>query len=153
MALGLAEPDSLTPPIAAELLTADSIAAAVQRTNAPDAGLWLVAVAAGKIVGSLELTPYRNQALRHALALGMSVRADSRRQGIGSALLAEAVAWAREQDRLRRIELEVLQGNEGASALYRKHGFVVEGTHPGRYILRGWAVSSQRMALTLRPPG
>lgn len=43
-------------------------------------------------------------------------------QGIGTMLLQQARAWAKERN-LEYIELGVLAGNEGASRLYEKMGF------------------------------
>ncbi len=54
--------------------------------------------------------------------LGMLVRADRRRRGIGDALVEACVDWARAQ-RAREIVLHVFEHNPAAVALYRKHGF------------------------------
>jgi ribosomal protein S18 acetylase RimI-like enzyme len=59
---------------------------------------------------------------RDAPELGMLVRAERRRQGIGEALLLACVAWARERG-AREVILHVFLHNEAAIALYRKHGF------------------------------
>lgn len=55
-----------------------------------------------------------------------------RRQGIGRALLEQVFAEARERD-LRRITLEVREGNEAARALYRQFGFVEIALRPRYY--------------------
>jgi GNAT superfamily N-acetyltransferase len=54
--------------------------------------------------------------------LGMLVRADRRRQGIGDALVEACIAWARGRG-AREIVLYVFDHNPAAVALYRKHGF------------------------------
>jgi RimJ/RimL family protein N-acetyltransferase len=56
----------------------------------------------------------------------MAVARDWRGRGVGSALLAAAVDWAREQG-LHKLSLSVFPHNEAAIALYRKFGFVEEG--------------------------
>lgn len=53
---------------------------------------------------------------------GMLVRHDRRRRGVGGALLAASLAWARERG-AREVVLHVFRHNEAAIALYRKHGF------------------------------
>jgi ribosomal-protein-alanine N-acetyltransferase len=58
--------------------------------------------------------------------LGMLVRADRRRRGVGDAIVAACVAWAEER-RARRVVLHVFPHNEAAIALYEKHGFVERG--------------------------
>jgi [ribosomal protein S18]-alanine N-acetyltransferase len=58
--------------------------------------------------------------------LGMLVRADRRRQGVGDALVLACIRWAKEHG-ARRVVLHVFPHNEGAIALYEKHGFVHRG--------------------------
>jgi RimJ/RimL family protein N-acetyltransferase len=57
---------------------------------------------------------------------GMMVDADMRGRGVGSALLAAAMEWARSAG-AHKIALQVWPHNEAAIALYRKFGFVEEG--------------------------
>jgi ribosomal protein S18 acetylase RimI-like enzyme len=56
----------------------------------------------------------------------MMVARDWRRRGVGSALVAAAIEWSRE-NRLHKLTLSVFPHNEAAIALYRKFGFVEEG--------------------------
>jgi len=58
--------------------------------------------------------------------LGMLVARDWRGRGVGSALLAAAIEWGRERG-LHKLSLGVFPHNDAAIALYRKHGFEVEG--------------------------
>jgi len=58
----------------------------------------------------------------------MAVRESARRQGVGSALMEAAIDLAEKWLAVQRIELEVFIDNEAAIGLYRKFGFVVEGT-------------------------
>lgn len=57
---------------------------------------------------------------------GTLVAADRRGRGVGSALVAAAIDWARAHD-LHKLALGVFPHNEPAIALYRKFGFVEEG--------------------------
>lgn len=54
--------------------------------------------------------------------LNLAVRADARRAGVASKLLAEAFAQGRTQE-VRRVFLEVRESNAAAIAFYRQHGF------------------------------
>ncbi len=56
----------------------------------------------------------------------VSVKKDYRGQGIGTKLLAQAEALARER-RIRRLELEVFAKNSQAINLYKRLGYEVEG--------------------------
>jgi ribosomal protein S18 acetylase RimI-like enzyme len=84
-------------------------------------GTILVAVDAGAPVGLAALVG------RTEPELGMLVRADRRRQGIGEALVLAAVAWARTRG-ARRVVLHVFFHNAAAIALYEKLGFGARGT-------------------------
>jgi RimJ/RimL family protein N-acetyltransferase len=82
----------------------------------------LVAAAAGEVVGLIHVA-----ASRHGFGeIGMAVAREWRGRGVGSALLAAAVAWARERG-LHKLSLAVFAHNEAAIALYRRFGFVEEG--------------------------
>jgi len=82
----------------------------------------------GAIVGLLgiELTSYG------VADFGMMVAADRRGQGIGSALMAAAIEWARTAG-AHKLSLQVWPHNEAARALYRKFGFEEEGLLRGQY--------------------
>jgi RimJ/RimL family protein N-acetyltransferase len=89
--------------------------------------IFLVAEAEGQIVGMLNCKGSNRVAIRHAVTLGMSVDQDWRRQGIGSQLMAQAIAWAKSTGIISRIELAVFERNEKAIRLYQKFGFEIEG--------------------------
>jgi RimJ/RimL family protein N-acetyltransferase len=82
----------------------------------------LAAVADGEIIGSLHV-----QASRFGFGeIGMLVARDWRGRGVGSALVAGAIDWARERG-LHKLSLSVFPHNAAAIALYLKFGFVEEG--------------------------
>jgi ribosomal protein S18 acetylase RimI-like enzyme len=56
----------------------------------------------------------------------MMVAAERRGEGIGRALLAAAIEWARAAG-AHKVALEVWPHNEAGLALYRKFGFEQEG--------------------------
>lgn len=82
----------------------------------------VVAVADEEIVGELRVEPswfgYGE--------IGMMVAARWRGRGVGSALVAAAIEWARAQG-MHKLSLSVFPHNAAAIALYRKFGFVEEG--------------------------
>ncbi len=85
--------------------------------------LSLVATREGAVVASLGLA---HDGIGHA-ELGMFLAADARGQGLGSALLADAVTWADAHPVVHKVTLQLWPHNAAALALYRGHGFIVEG--------------------------
>ena len=86
----------------------------------------LIAVDDSKIVGWCHIRPDRWEGFTHAGWLGMGVLKEYRGQGIGSALLYESLAEARNRG-LERVELSVFASNIAAIRLYEKFKFEVEG--------------------------
>ncbi len=66
--------------------------------------------------------------MAHCGGIGMSVRQDHWREGVGSALIDELVRRCYLGRIVKKINLRVRTDNERAIHLYRKKGFKVEGT-------------------------
>lgn len=88
----------------------------------------VVAVAGyDEIVGWCDLRPKTAATLRHSAVLGMGLIASYRGLGLGSRMLATTLDRAGPAG-LSRAELIVRADNAAAIALYRRFGFVEEGT-------------------------
>ena len=90
----------------------------------------LVAVVGSRVVGHLNVSREEHPVTRHVASLGMAVAAEWRGRGVGSALLREAIRWAREVG-VEKLALSVYPDNAEARALYRKFGFAEEGRLTG----------------------
>jgi len=90
----------------------------------------LVAVHRNRLIGHLAVSREEHPVTHHIASIGMSVALDWRRRGVGSALMAEAVRWAREQG-VEKLALSVYPDNLAARALYRRFGFAEEGRLSG----------------------
>lgn len=104
-----------------------------------------VAMDEDRVVGWCDVTPRLRESQRHSGTLGMGVAASHRGIGIGSALLATTVERALAQG-LTRIELVVREDNGAAVALYRRHGFELEGRLRRYLIVDGMAYDALQMA-------
>jgi RimJ/RimL family protein N-acetyltransferase len=113
----------------------------------PDAAVF-VADDGGAIVGRLSLSRDPHPASRHVADLGLMVAESHRRQGVGTMLLRQAVAWAQEA-RVRKLELHVFPWNEPALALYESFGFEREGFRKRHYERGGELVDAVLMAYFL----
>lgn len=95
----------------------------------PEGTFNLLACVENEIVGQLGLHTFPNHPRRrHAGQIGMAVRDDWHGMGAGTALMEAAVDLADKWLNLTRLELDVYTDNEPAIRLYKKFGFVIEGT-------------------------
>lgn len=122
--------------------------------NPADDTYQLVATVEDNVIGmvGLHLNTGRR---RHSASIGMAVHDDYQGRGVGTALLKAAINLAERWLGLTRLELNVYPDNEAAIKLYKRHGFVVEGTLR-RYALRdGRYVDALQMARVrdLQPSG
>ena len=98
---------------------------------------WMALDADGAICGHVDLRARPERASNHRCLLGMGVHRDWRRQGLGERLLATALAWARTQDGLAWVDLEVLSSNQPARRLYERCGFAFVGELPDLFRIDG----------------
>lgn len=122
----------------------------VSEVNASDNSVFLVAEAAGGgVIGLLVAHGGKRRATRHASVIAISVTAGWRGRGVGTALMARCVDWARSTGVVTRLELKVFTRNAPAIALYERFGFVTEGVCR-RSVFRGGQYEDNRlMALLL----
>jgi L-phenylalanine/L-methionine N-acetyltransferase len=98
--------------------------------ESPDGYFSLLACVENEVIGQSGLQTFPNRPRRrHVGQIGMSVRDDWQGKGAGSALMQAMVDLADNWLNLLRIELDVYTDNEAAIRLYKKFGFVIEGTH------------------------
>jgi len=97
----------------------------------------LVAELNETVVGCAGLSVSSKPRTCHTAGVGIMVHADYQRQGIGKALMTAILDIADNWLKLKRVELSVFVENERAIALYRKFGFVVEGTKKNAAIRNG----------------
>ena len=86
----------------------------------------LIALDGSKVVGWCQIKPGSWEGYTHMGWLQMGVHKDYRGQGIGIALLSQALEEARIRG-LERVELDVYASNLTAIHLYEKYKFEVEG--------------------------
>ena len=92
--------------------------------------LMLVVELDGRIIAAADICSHGAKSrLMHRGELGISVRKDYWRQGIGSALMERLLAFAGENG-FEQVELTVESKNRRAIGLYMKYGFTVYGTRP-----------------------
>jgi putative acetyltransferase len=100
-----------------------------KRLAEPSEGTFrLVASLEQDLVGLLDVHTFPNRPRRrHVGQIGMSVRDEFQRKGVGTALLQAAVDLADKWLNLLRLELQVYSDHEPAVRLYTRFGFAIEG--------------------------
>ncbi len=90
-------------------------------------GLLLTAWLDDKIIGIAEISCDMQAAGTYSGRVGVSVLADYRGRGVGSALMYSLIGWARNHPTLEMLTLTVPADNRIARLLYEKTGFQEEG--------------------------
>jgi RimJ/RimL family protein N-acetyltransferase len=86
----------------------------------------VMALVEEEVVGFCDILPNTAKGFAHVGRLGMGVRFEWRRQGIGRRMLAACLSLARKAD-IEKVELEVFSDNLAAIRLYESFGFGQEG--------------------------
>jgi putative acetyltransferase len=133
-----------------------SVAQWQERLNASAAKDYVfVALVEEQIVGhaGLHAATRDNPRRAHVYGIGMGVRDDWQGRGVGTRLMQTLIDLADNWLGALRLELTVYTDNEAALHLYRKFGFVIEGTHRAFALREGAYVDAHAMArLHPRPP-
>lgn len=106
----------------------------------------VVAVSGDTVIGWCDIVGSNRHACPHVGTLGIGVLKEYRGQGIGVALIMEALSLAKKRG-FTRIELAVREDNPRAIHLYQKMGFVVEGKHIHSFLIDGQYFNQISMAL------
>ncbi|WP_342575733.1 GNAT family N-acetyltransferase [Solibacillus sp. FSL K6-1781] len=101
-----------------------------------------------EILGYLLLKAETLSRTSHRAQIAVGVHSKSRGKGVGTALFAHMVQWAK-QVQLHRLELTVIEHNEQAVHLYKKMGFEVEGVKSNSLLIDGQYVNELYMAKLL----
>lgn len=83
----------------------------------------------GEIAGNCHLMRHNKIKNRHRAMVAIALVKKFWNLGIGTAMFEEMIAAARQQG-IEQLELEVIEDNERAMALYKKMGFRVTGEKP-----------------------
>ena len=83
----------------------------------------------GVLAGNCQVVRKTKLKNRHRASIGIALLQDYWNLGIGTALFEEMISMGRQWE-LLQLELEVIEGNDRAMALYRKLGFETTGAVP-----------------------
>lgn len=93
---------------------------------ASPADLYILAEVEGQLVGLASLEGSTLARFKHGVTLGLGIRRDHWRRGLGTALTRALLDWADSRG-IIRVALEVVEANTAAIQLYATLGFEHEG--------------------------
>jgi len=116
--------------------------------DAPRA-LLVIAEAQNQIVGWCRVFPYQfGNKSSHVADVGIGVHKTFRQRGIGSALMQDAISWARDQG-FEKLTLDLYATSETARHLFENVGFHVVGARSCHAKINGAYVDEILMELEL----
>ncbi|WP_370630036.1 GNAT family N-acetyltransferase [Fictibacillus sp. 18YEL24] len=89
--------------------------------------LKLVAEYENEIAGVIDFKNGNKEKVAHQGSFAMTVLPQYRNLGVGRALVETMISWARNNETIEKVCLEVMEDNHGAIHLYKSLNFIEEG--------------------------
>ena len=90
----------------------------------------------GEIVGNCEISFRSGIKTSHRAGVAIAILREYWNLGIGSAMFEELISAADARAETQILELEFVEGNDRAKALYEKYGFKIVGERPNAFKLK-----------------
>ena len=104
--------------------------------NRSEHDLMLVCVIGGKVAGNCQILFSDKLKTRHRASVAIALLKEFWGQGIGTRMFEEMISAARKKQGVTQLELEFIEGNDRARALYEKMGFRITGIKPNAVKLK-----------------
>lgn len=106
------------------------------RVNSAENEAMLVCVVEGKVAGNCQIVWKTGLKVRHRASVAIALMKEFWNQGIGTRFFQEMIRIAEENENITQMELEFIEGNTRARALYEKMGFRIVGIKPNAIRLK-----------------
>lgn len=106
------------------------------RMNAADNETMIVCLVDGVIAGNCQVTWKKSIKMRHRADVAIALKREFWGLGIGTRLFEEMIRIAEANENILQMELEFIEGNSRARALYEKMGFRITGMRPNAIRLK-----------------
>jgi len=107
-----------------------------ERVNASDTEAMLVCLVDGLVAGNCMITFNNRIKTRHRAGVAIAIKRKYWGLGIGTRLMQEMIRIAERNEDVIQLELDFIEGNERAKALYEKMGFKVVAVKPNAIRLK-----------------
>lgn len=111
---------------------------------------WVALAGKDRLVGHVDLRAHPTPHMVHRCLLGMGVHREWRHLGMGQRLLDVAIEWAKADQQMEWIDLQVIASNGAAVRLYKRAGFTETGLIRDCFRMDGRQVDYLSMALPVR---
>ena len=88
------------------------------------------------MVGTAQIRWSTNLKLKHRASVGIALVKDYWNQGIGTVMMQEMIRIAEANPDILQVELDFIEGNTRARALYEKMSFRITGVRPNAIRLK-----------------
>lgn len=106
------------------------------QANASDNQAMLVCLVEGKVAGNCQISWDDHIKLRHRANVAIALLSEFWNQGIGTRMFQEMIRIAESNANIIQMELDFVEGNSRARALYEKMGFRITGVRPNAIRLK-----------------
>lgn len=115
--------------------------------EASENDLALVCLVDGEVAGNCQLRRNTNMKTRHRAGIGIALMKKYWNQGIGTRFFEEMIAAAKAMDGVTQLELDFIEGNTQARALYEKMGFRIYAMRPNAIKLKDGRLLNEYMMI------
>ncbi len=112
------------------MYTAESERNYIDRINRADNAAMLVCIVDGRVAGNCDIQWSRMLKIKHRATVSIALMKEFWGLGIGTAMMSELIRIAEGNRDILQMELDFIEGNSRARALYEKMGFRICGVKP-----------------------
>ncbi|MDO4513068.1 MAG: GNAT family N-acetyltransferase [Lachnospiraceae bacterium] len=112
-------------------------------TNESENDAMIVCLVDGKVAGNCQISWSNGIKTRHRASVAIALLSEYWNQGIGTRMFQEMIHIAENNSEILQIELDFIEGNSRARALYEKMGFRITGVRPNAIRLKDGTLLSE----------
>lgn len=116
-----------------------------EKKNASPNEAMIMCIVDGRVVGNCEISFRTNLKTKHRASVAIALISEFWNQGIGTKMFEELIRLAEEREEVLQLELDFVEGNSRARALYEKMGFRITGVKPDALRLKDGTLLNEYM--------
>ena len=119
----------------------------LERVNASESQTMLVCLVEGMIAGMCNITFETSLKTRHRATVAIALLKEYWNLGIGTHMIEMLISIAKTNPDILQVELDFIEGNVRARALYEKMGFRIAGIHPDAVKLKNGTLLNEYLLI------